>query len=123
MAADRFTGKGGHLVRGHGTITGPGEVTVGTGDGARVFRARRGIVINTGTEPAIPPIEGLAGTPYWTNREIVEAEQVPESMIVLGGGADRRRTRPGLRPLRHGGHRGRGAAAAACRSRSPRPAS
>ncbi len=83
VAADRFTGKGGHLVRGHGRITGPGEVTVGD----RVLRARRGIVINSGTEPAIPPIEGLADTPYWTNREIVKAEQVPESLIVLGGGA------------------------------------
>jgi len=83
VAADRFTGKGGHLVRGRGTITGPGEVTVGD----RVFRARRGIVINSGTDPAVPPIQGLAGTPYWTNREIVQAEQVPESMIVLGGGA------------------------------------
>jgi pyruvate/2-oxoglutarate dehydrogenase complex dihydrolipoamide dehydrogenase (E3) component len=87
VAADRFTGKGGHLVRGHGTITGPGEVTVGTAEGARVFRARRGILINSGTEPAVPPIQGLAGTPYWTNREIVQAKQVPESMIVLGGGA------------------------------------
>jgi pyruvate/2-oxoglutarate dehydrogenase complex dihydrolipoamide dehydrogenase (E3) component len=87
VAADRFTGKGGHLVRGRGIITGPGEVTVGVSDGARVFRARRGIVINSGTEPAIPPIPGLAGTPYWTNREIVQAEQLPESMIVLGGGA------------------------------------
>src|SRR5271154_5479228 len=28
VAADRFIGKGGHLVRGHGTITGPGEVSV-----------------------------------------------------------------------------------------------
>jgi pyruvate/2-oxoglutarate dehydrogenase complex dihydrolipoamide dehydrogenase (E3) component len=83
VAADRFTGKGGHLVRGHGVITAPGEVTVGS----RVFRARRGIVINSGTDPAVPPIQGLAGTPYWTNREIVRAEQVPESMIVLGGGA------------------------------------
>src|SRR5690349_21086227 len=87
VAADRFTGKGGHLVRGRGTITGPGEVTVTTSDGARAFRARTGIVINSGTEPAIPPVAGLAGTPYWTNREIVQAEQVPESMIVLGGGA------------------------------------
>ena len=52
-----------------------------------MFRARRGIVINSGTAPAIPPIQGLAGTPYWTNREIVQAEQVPESLIVLGGGA------------------------------------
>jgi pyruvate/2-oxoglutarate dehydrogenase complex dihydrolipoamide dehydrogenase (E3) component len=83
VAAARFTGKGGHLVRGRGVITAPGEVTVGS----RVFRARRGIVINSGTDPAVPPIEGLAGTPYWTNREIVQAEQVPESMIVLGGGA------------------------------------
>ena len=37
--------------------------------------------------PLIPPIQGLAGTPYWTNREIVQTEQVPGSMIVLGGGA------------------------------------
>ena len=83
VAADRFTGKGGHLVRGHGTITGPGEVTVSTAEGARAFRAGRGILINCGTEPAIPPIQGLAGTPYWTNREIVQAEEAPESMIVL----------------------------------------
>ena len=87
VAADRFTGKGGHLVRGHGKITGPGEVTVSTEHGTRVLAARRGIVINCGTEPAIPPMPGLAGTPYWTNREIVQAEQVPESLIVLGGGA------------------------------------
>jgi pyruvate/2-oxoglutarate dehydrogenase complex dihydrolipoamide dehydrogenase (E3) component len=88
VAADRFESKGGHLVRGRGTITGPGEVTVpSASDGARVFRARRGIVINSGTAPAIPAIQGLAGTPYWTNREIVQTEQAPESMIVLGGGA------------------------------------
>jgi pyruvate/2-oxoglutarate dehydrogenase complex dihydrolipoamide dehydrogenase (E3) component len=83
VAADRFESKGGHLVRGRGTITAPGEVSVGD----RVFRARRGIVINSGTAPAVPPVQGLAGTPYWTNREIVQTEQVPESMIVLGGGA------------------------------------
>jgi pyruvate/2-oxoglutarate dehydrogenase complex dihydrolipoamide dehydrogenase (E3) component len=87
VAADRFEAKGGHLVRGRGTITGPGEVTVPSSDGARVFRARRGIVVNSGTAPLIPPIQGLAGTPYWTNREIVQTEQVPGSMIVLGGGA------------------------------------
>jgi pyruvate/2-oxoglutarate dehydrogenase complex dihydrolipoamide dehydrogenase (E3) component len=87
VAADRFADKGGHLIRGHGTITGPGEVTVSTGDGTRVLAPRKGIVINSGTEPAIPPIDGLAGTPYWTNRDTVQAEQVPESLIVLGGGA------------------------------------
>jgi pyruvate/2-oxoglutarate dehydrogenase complex dihydrolipoamide dehydrogenase (E3) component len=83
VAVDRFTGKGGTLFRGHGQITAPGEVMVG-GD---VLRARRGIVINTGTQPSVPPIEGLAGTPYWTNREAIEATEVPASLVVLGGGA------------------------------------
>ncbi|GLX97890.1 NAD(P)/FAD-dependent oxidoreductase [Herbidospora sp. NBRC 101105] len=82
-AADRFEKKGGHLVRGHGVVTGPREVTVGD----RVLRARRGLLISTGTRPAIPDIDGLAGTPYWTNHEAVATESVPESMIVLGGGA------------------------------------
>jgi pyruvate/2-oxoglutarate dehydrogenase complex dihydrolipoamide dehydrogenase (E3) component len=88
VAIDRFVGNGGHFVRGHGQITGPREVTAGTPDGdTRVFRARRGIVIATGTEPSVPPVPGLAGTPYWTNREAIETEQVPGSLIVLGGGA------------------------------------
>jgi len=88
VAVDRFTGKGGHFVRGWGRITGPREVTVGTPDGGiRVFRARRGILLATGTEPSVPPIRGLAGTPYWTNREAIETEQVPGSLIVLGSGA------------------------------------
>ena len=83
VAADRFTDAGGTLFRGHGRITGPAQVTVG----AEVLRARRAIVINTGTSPAIPPIPGLTGTPFWTNREIIEAEDVPPSLVVLGGGA------------------------------------
>lgn len=88
-AVDRFVARGGRFARGRGRITAPGEVTVTGPDGEapRVFRASRGIVINPGTEPAIPPIDGLAGTPYWTNREAIEAEQVPRSLIVLGGGA------------------------------------
>jgi pyruvate/2-oxoglutarate dehydrogenase complex dihydrolipoamide dehydrogenase (E3) component len=87
VAADRFAAKGGHLVRGSGKITGPREVTVSTSGGTRVFLARKGIVINSGTEPAIPPVPGLAGTPYWTNRDAVQAEQAPQSLVILGGGA------------------------------------
>jgi len=82
-AVERFEGKGGRFVRGHGRITGPNIVSV---DG-REFEARRGIVLNTGTEPAIPPIPGLAGTPLWTNREAIQATEIPPSLLVLGGGA------------------------------------
>jgi len=82
-AVKRFTDKGGRLVRGKGRLTGPKEVTVGD----EVFRARRGVVLATGTAPLTPPIDGLSGTPYWTNREAIEAKELPESLIVLGGGA------------------------------------
>src|SRR6202007_2858816 len=53
VAADRFEGKGGHLVRGRGTITGPGRVRFSpASSGSRVFQARGGIVINSGPAPA-----------------------------------------------------------------------
>ena len=82
-AVERFTGKGGRFVRGFGRLVGPGRVEVDD----QVFTARRGIVVAVGTAPAVPPIEGLAGTPYWTNREAIEATEVPDSLVVLGGGA------------------------------------
>ncbi|OIV39271.1 pyridine nucleotide-disulfide oxidoreductase [Mangrovactinospora gilvigrisea] len=87
-AVDRFTARGGRFLRGRGRITGPGEVTVEDESGREiVIRPRRAIVLGTGSEPAVPPIPGLAGTPFWTNREAVAAEEVPRSLAVLGGGA------------------------------------
>ncbi|MBI1351237.1 MAG: NAD(P)/FAD-dependent oxidoreductase [Actinomycetales bacterium] len=83
VAVDRFVGKGGTFVRGRGRITGRGEVTVGD----RVFTARRGIVLASGTVPSVPPIPGLADGPYWTNRDAVQVEQPPASLVVIGGGA------------------------------------
>jgi pyruvate/2-oxoglutarate dehydrogenase complex dihydrolipoamide dehydrogenase (E3) component len=82
VAVDRFTGKGGHFVRGSGRLAGPGVVEV---DGER-FRARRGIVISTGSVPVVPPIPGLAELDFWNNRGAVKAEQAPSSLAVLGGG-------------------------------------
>jgi pyruvate/2-oxoglutarate dehydrogenase complex dihydrolipoamide dehydrogenase (E3) component len=83
VAVDRFTGKGGKFVRGRGRLTGPGRVTVGD----TVFDATRAVVVGTGTVPTIPPVDGLAATPYWTNRQAIEVETLPASLIVLGGGA------------------------------------
>ena len=83
VAVDRFTGKGGRFVRGRATITGPRRVAVDD----RVYEARRGLVVATGTTPVIPPVDGLAGTPFWTNRQAVEVETLPGSLLVLGGGA------------------------------------
>src|SRR3954452_163789 len=83
VAADRFTGKGGRLVRGRGRIVGPDKIEVA----GTTYAASRALVVNTGSAPSIPPIPGLAGTPYWTNRGAIEAAPVPASLVVLGGGA------------------------------------
>lgn len=83
VAVDRLVGKGARFVRGRGRLVGPGEVAVGE----ETYRARKAVVLGTGTAPAVPPIEGLAGTPYWTNRDAVRATEMPSSLLVLGGGA------------------------------------
>src|SRR3989440_5619914 len=83
IAVDRFVKKGGRFVRGFGRLAGPGRVEVGD----QTFVARRGVVVGTGTTPSVPPVDGLAGTPYWTNREAIEVEELPDSLIVLGGGS------------------------------------
>jgi pyruvate/2-oxoglutarate dehydrogenase complex dihydrolipoamide dehydrogenase (E3) component len=83
IAVDRFGDKGGRFVRGRARLAGPGRVAVG----GQTFEASRAVVLATGQMPAVPPIDGLAGTPYWTNREAVKAAELPGSLIVLGGGA------------------------------------
>ena len=83
VAVDRFVNKGGEFVRGTGRLLGSDRVSVA----GRELVARRGIVLNVGTSAVIPPIPGLAEVPYWTNRQAIEAETLPGSLIVLGGGA------------------------------------
>jgi pyruvate/2-oxoglutarate dehydrogenase complex dihydrolipoamide dehydrogenase (E3) component len=83
VAVDRLVGKGAQFIRGTGRIVAPGRVEAA----GQEFAARRGLVIATGTRAVIPPVPGLAGTPYWTNREAVEVSTLPASLVVLGGGA------------------------------------
>lgn len=74
------------IVRGHGRLDGVGRVRVETEGGPVVLEAARGVVLNTGTEPARLPIDGLAETPYWTNREAMKVTEVPATLVVVGGG-------------------------------------
>jgi pyruvate/2-oxoglutarate dehydrogenase complex dihydrolipoamide dehydrogenase (E3) component len=83
VAVKRFEDKGGRLVRGWARLDGPMRVAVDD----RTFEASRALIIAAGARAWIPPIEGLAGTPFWTNREAIAAEEVPESLAVIGGGA------------------------------------
>lgn len=88
VAAKRFTDKGGILVRGTARMTGPRHVTVARhhSEGEVSYSAKLAVVLNPGTDPAVPTVEGLEGTPFWTNREAVKAKEAPASLTVVGGG-------------------------------------
>lgn len=43
-------------------------------------------LIATGSEPVAPPIPGLEETGYWTNKDIFSLDELPSSLIVIGGG-------------------------------------
>jgi pyruvate/2-oxoglutarate dehydrogenase complex dihydrolipoamide dehydrogenase (E3) component len=81
-ATKALVDQGATIVRGEGRLVGPRTVVVGD----RELTARRGIVIGTGTSAAIPPIDGLDGVDYWTNRQATLARELPASLLVLGSG-------------------------------------
>jgi pyruvate/2-oxoglutarate dehydrogenase complex dihydrolipoamide dehydrogenase (E3) component len=74
--------RGIELFRGRAALSGERRVEVG--DESLV--ARRAVVIATGTEAAIPPIDGLREAEPWGNREATTSKRVPSSLVVLGGG-------------------------------------
>jgi mercuric reductase len=46
----------------------------------------KNIIIATGSSPSIPSIKGLENVLYYTNNTLFELEQLPEHLIILGGG-------------------------------------
>jgi dihydrolipoamide dehydrogenase len=94
-------GAGLALLRGHGRIVGPKLVEVtstaesrtqtdgapgeGAG-GALLVQARHAVVLATGSVPVLPDVPGLVDASPWSSREATSAQQVPESLVVVGGG-------------------------------------
>ncbi|MFF8818533.1 dihydrolipoyl dehydrogenase family protein [Leucobacter sp. NPDC015123] len=69
------------LIRGFGELVGRGRVRVGE----RTLTARA-VVLATGSVPALPKIAGLPESRAWGTREVTSTEEVPQSLIILGGG-------------------------------------
>jgi dihydrolipoamide dehydrogenase len=75
------------LVRGEARLAGERVVAVTDQDGGVLtLTARHAVVVATGSEPVVPDIDGLATARPWTSREATSAREVPESLVVLGGG-------------------------------------
>jgi len=74
--------RGIELFRGEARFEDERRVRVGD----EVLTATQAVVVATGSKAAMPPIPGLDSVQAWNNRDATTAKQVPESMIVLGGG-------------------------------------
>lgn len=70
------------LIRAHARFVDPH--TVELSDGQRLTAGK--FLISTGSNVSVPPIPGLAETPFWTSDEVLDLDFTPESVIVLGGG-------------------------------------
>ena len=73
------------LVRGMARFKNAATLLVTKPDGGeQTIRSDR-ILLAVGARPAIPGIEGLDDTPYWTSTEALVAERLPEHLIIIGG--------------------------------------
>ncbi len=76
-----YEGQGASVFKGEGRITGPGKVEV---DGETLHADH--IVIATGSDATIPPIEGIEDVSVWTNREATTLKEIPQRAVLVGGG-------------------------------------
>ena len=81
-----FPASGMDFVKGTARFVGERTVEIALNDGG--LRRVRGakVLINTGTTPSVPPIEGLGDVRYWTSEDLLTLPELPTSLIVLGGG-------------------------------------
>jgi pyruvate/2-oxoglutarate dehydrogenase complex dihydrolipoamide dehydrogenase (E3) component len=81
-SAERFTGLGVRVIKGHAKFKNRRNVVVGD---KFEIRARR-FVLATGSAAAVPPIPGLDQIPYLTNESIFDLTALPQHLVVIGGG-------------------------------------
>ncbi len=81
-SAERFTGLGVRVIKGHAKFKDGRTVSVGE---QYEIRARR-FVIATGSKPSVPALPGLEDGPYFTNETIFDLKELPPRLIVIGAG-------------------------------------
>jgi pyruvate/2-oxoglutarate dehydrogenase complex dihydrolipoamide dehydrogenase (E3) component/uncharacterized membrane protein YdjX (TVP38/TMEM64 family) len=82
---ERYRGLGVDVMLAEGRIVSPWAVEVTDAGGTRTITARS-IILATGAEPLVPPIEGLDAVPMVTSDTLWALETQPERLLVLGGG-------------------------------------
>jgi dihydrolipoamide dehydrogenase len=80
-------GAGIDVVRGTARLTGVKTVELTETDGStRTLEAREAVIVATGTAAAIPAVDGLRDAKPWTSRDVTNMRELPERVLVVGGG-------------------------------------
>jgi pyruvate/2-oxoglutarate dehydrogenase complex dihydrolipoamide dehydrogenase (E3) component len=74
------------LIRGEARFTGPKELEVRLDRGEAVRISAENVFINVGARPGSVPVDGLDAVPTLDSTKIMELDEVPEHLLVLGGG-------------------------------------
>jgi pyruvate/2-oxoglutarate dehydrogenase complex dihydrolipoamide dehydrogenase (E3) component len=82
----RLEGAGVDLIRGEASFVAPKELEVHLNSGETLRLTSENIFLNVGARPASPPIEGLDGVPTLNSTTIMELDEVPVHLLILGGG-------------------------------------
>jgi pyruvate/2-oxoglutarate dehydrogenase complex dihydrolipoamide dehydrogenase (E3) component/uncharacterized membrane protein YdjX (TVP38/TMEM64 family) len=89
-SVERFEGLGVDVVKGYAKIIDPWTVEIARNDGGTQRLTTRSIVIASGAEPVVPPIEGIETSGYLTSETLWDAfsklDKAPARVAVLGGG-------------------------------------
>lgn len=73
------------IIQKQATIKGESDGAIRIEAEGEEFQAEY-LLLCTGSSTAIPPIKGLDGIAYWTSKEALEATELPESLVIIGGG-------------------------------------
>jgi pyruvate/2-oxoglutarate dehydrogenase complex dihydrolipoamide dehydrogenase (E3) component len=77
-----YQDSGAAVFKGQARIVGPGRVEV-SGEELSCDH----VVVATGSDAFVPPVEGLDAVPVWTNREATTLTEIPRRVAMIGGSA------------------------------------
>ena len=83
---DNYKRSGAELILGSGRFIGPKTLEATLPDGTRRRLRGANVIIGTGTHAALEPIPGLADARPLTHVEALELDEIPEHLLVIGGG-------------------------------------
>ena len=86
MYLENFKSSGAELILGVGRFVGPRTLEVTLPDGARRKLRGANVIISTGTHAVVEPVPGIADAQPLTHVEALELDEVPEHLLVIGGG-------------------------------------